>query len=249
MTHAEGMGPAGLARIAGGLYLANILLGAFAIGIVPGMLVVPGDAAATAHNLAAHEPLYRLGIAAHIVVGLTNVGLAMLFYELFKVVNRRLALLVAYFTLVATAIEIGYVVKQAGALAMLDGGGYASGLSVAQMQALVYQRVGLSGIGYDVSAVFFAFYAITLGYLILRSRLVPRLIGALMLQDGVAYAVYSFADLLAPGFASRLVPWVQLPILLGEGSLCLWLLIAGVDVQRWRETARSTGPVTAGAVS
>ena len=47
------------------------------------------------------------------------------------------------------------------------------------------------------------------------------------------------ADLLAPGFAAHLVPWIQLPTLFGEGSLCLWLLVVGVDVERWKERARA----------
>jgi hypothetical protein len=96
--------PRRLARIAGGLYLINILGGAFAIAVVPAMLVVPGDLVATARNIQAHELLYRSGLAAHLLVTTTNVPLAVIFYELFKVVNRRLALLDACFIVVATAI-------------------------------------------------------------------------------------------------------------------------------------------------
>jgi hypothetical protein len=55
--------------------------------------------------------------------------------------------------------------------------------------------------------------------------------------DGVAYLVYSFTAMLAPGFASQLVPWIQLPALFGEGSLCLWLLVAGVNVEQWTRWA------------
>src|SRR4029453_19099946 len=89
--------PRQLARIAGGLYLINILGGAYAITVVPAMLVVQGDPAATAQNIQAHELLYRSGLAAHLVVTTTNVPLAVIFYELFKVVNRWLALLDAFF--------------------------------------------------------------------------------------------------------------------------------------------------------
>ena len=70
-----GMSMRRLARMAGALYLVNIVFGAFAIGAVPAMLFVPGDPAATAHNIQAHELVYRLGIAAHAVVVMTNVGL------------------------------------------------------------------------------------------------------------------------------------------------------------------------------
>src|ERR671932_2480975 len=110
--------PRQLARIAGSLYLINILGGAFASGFVPAMLVVSGDAVATARNIQAHELLYRLGLAAHVVVTVTNVPLGVIFYELFRVVNRRLALLDACFILVATAIEAAGLLNQFAPLAL-----------------------------------------------------------------------------------------------------------------------------------
>jgi len=226
-----------MARSAGALYLVNILAGGFAIGVVPAILVVTGDAAATANNIQSHELLYRSSLAAHVVVTLTNVPLALIFYTLFKVVNARVALLNAFFILVATAIEASSVINQFATLLLLGGGPYTHGLSVEQTQALMYMPFGLSGIGYDVSDVFYAFDALTIGYLIFRSTFFPRVIGLFLAVDGVGYLLYSFADMLAPGFAAHLVPWVQLPILIGEGSLCLWLLIVGLNAQRWTQTA------------
>ena len=229
--------PRRLARIAGALYLINIVLGAFAIGFVRGTLVVSGDAAATAHNIQAHELLYRLGLAAHVVVTVTNVPLAVLFYELFKVVNRRLALLNAGFILVATAIEAGGLRTDFAPLFLLGGGPYASALPAAQLQALAYLTSDLAGIGYSLHTVFFGLDIICFAYLVQKSTFVPGAIGVLLAIDGVAYLVYSFAHVVAPGFAAQLVPWIQLPALLGEGSLCLWLLVVGVNVERWKEWA------------
>src|ERR671927_659312 len=226
--------PRHLARMAGALYLINILGGAFAIGIVPAMLVVSGDAAATAHNIQAHELLYRLGLAAHLVVTVTNVPLAVIFYELFKVVNRRLALLDACFILVATGIEAAGLLNQFAPLALLGSGPYASALPATQLQALAYLPLDVSGIGYSIHTVFFAFDILCMAYLVLRSRFVPRAIGGLLAIDGLAYLFYSFANLLAPGFAAQLVPWIQMPALIGEGSLCLWLLVVGLDVEQWK---------------
>src|SRR6266581_4316050 len=140
--------PRQLARIAGALYLINIVAGAFAIGIVPATLVVSGDAAATANNIQTHELLYRSSLVAHIVVTVTNVPLAMIFYELFKVVNRRLALLDVFFILVATAIEAAGILNQFAPLVLLGSRPYPSAFPAAQLQALAYLPNDLSAIDY-----------------------------------------------------------------------------------------------------
>ena len=237
MAPVEGASPRQLARMAGALYLVNIVGGAFAISVVPAMLVVQGDPAATAQNIQTHELLYRTGLAAHVLVTVTNVPLAVLFYELFKVVNRRIALLDAFFILVATAIEAAGLVNQFATLALLGNGPYVGALSTAQLQALAYLPGDLSHIGYTIHTVFFGFDILCMAYLVLRSGLLPRAIGVLLAVDGAAYLVYSFSDILAPGFATDLVPWIQLPALFGEGALCLWLLVVGVDVERWKQWA------------
>jgi hypothetical protein len=59
----------------------------------------------------------------------------------------------------------------------------------------------------------------------------------LLAIDGVAYLVYSFADLLAPGFATHLVPWIQLPAPIAEGAFSLWLLVFGVNTKWWTTRA------------
>src|ERR1035437_2745994 len=104
--------PRQLARIAGCLYLLNIVGGAFAIGFVPAMLDVAGNSAATAHNIQANDLLYRSGLLAHIGIDVTAVFMAVIFYDLFKMVNRRLALLVVFFTLVGTAVESANLLNQ-----------------------------------------------------------------------------------------------------------------------------------------
>ena len=200
MDRVKSWSPGRLARTAGALYLINIACGAFALGYVP----------SAAPSITADELLFRAGIAAHVIVTLTNVPLAMIFYELFRVVSRRAAMLIAFFTLVATAIEAGSLSSQAS------------------------HPIPAA---YDVYTVFFAFYAIVIGYLIITSDLLPRVIGALMVLDGLTYLTYGFTHILSPTFASHLVPWSQLPILVGEGSLCVWLLVAGVSSEKW--TARA----------
>src|ERR1700716_687729 len=154
MDSVEGTSPRQLARMAGGLYLINIVGGAFAITIVPAMVLVAGNAAATAPNTQPHELLYRSGLVAHVLVTVTNVPLALIFYELFKVLNRRLALLDAFFILVATAIEAAGLLNQFTPLVLLGSESLASALPAAQLQALAYVPIGLSGIEYRIHTMF-----------------------------------------------------------------------------------------------
>ncbi len=236
MDFIAGASPRQLARTAGALYLINIVAGAFAIGVVPAILVVP-DVAATAHNIQTHELLYRLSLAAHVVVTVTNIPMAVIFYDLLKVVNRRLALLDVFFTLVATAIEAAGLLSQFTPLVLLGSSHYTSALPAAQLHALAYLPGDLSTINYSIYGVFYGFDFICVAYLVLKSTFLPRAIGVLLAIDALAYLADGFANMLAPGFAAHLVPWIGLPTIIAEGSLCLWLLVAGVDAERWKEQA------------
>ena len=226
-----------MARIAGGLYLIIIVGGFFAIGYVPAALVVPGDAAATAHNILAHELLYRLGFVAHLINLLCNIPLALIFYELFKVVNRRLSLLVVFFTLVGTAVEAANLLNQFAPLMLLGGGHYLSVFTPEQLQALAYMSLDSQAMSYNIQQVIYTGYLLAAGYLVFRSTFLPRTVGVLLAIGALCYLTYSFAIFLSPGFAAHLVPYIQLPSLVGEGSLCLWLLVIGVNVQRWKAQA------------
>jgi hypothetical protein len=236
MDFITGASPRQLARTAGALYLINIVFGAFAIGVVPAILIVP-DVATTAHNIQTHELLYRLGLVAHVVVTLTNIPMAVIFYDLFKVVNRRIALLDVFFTLVATAVEVASLPSQFTPLILLGSSRYTSALPPAQLHALVYLPGDLSTIDYSIYVVFYGFDILCGAYLVYRSTFMPRAIGILLAIDTLAYLIDGFTNFVAPGAAAHLVPWIGLPTIAGEGSLCLWLLVAGVDGERWKERA------------
>jgi len=224
------------ARIAGLLYLIVIVGGIFAEIFVRGRLVVHGDAAATAHNIVTHELLYRLGFAAEIFYCACNVPLILIFYDLFKVVNRNVALLVVFFSLVGTAIESVSLLAHFAPLVLLGGGHYLSAFTVEQLQAAAYLSLQLFEYGFAICLVFFGFYCLSFGYLIFRSTFFPQIIGVLLVIQGLLYLTNSFANFLAPGIAARVFPYLAASAV-AEISLCLWLLVMGVNPQRWKEQA------------
>ncbi len=226
------------ARAAGLFYLIVIIAGIFAEVFVRGQLVVANDAAATAHNIVTHELQYRLGFAAELIALLCNVPLALIFYELFKVVNQRGILLVVLFSLLGTAVESVDLLNHLAPLTLLGGGRYLSAIPTEQLQAQAYLSLKLFELGFAISLVFFGMFCLLLGYLIFRSGFLPRIIGALLAFQGLCYLTNSFVDFLAPGLASLAFSILAISAV-GEISLCLWLLVMGVNVQRWKEQASS----------
>ncbi len=224
------------ARIAGLLYLIVIVGGIFAEVFVRGRLVVQGDAAATAHNILTHELLYRMGFAAEIFYCACNVPLVFILYDLFKVVNKSVALLVVFFSLVGTAIESVSLLAHAAPLILLGGGHTLSAFTAEQLQVWAYVSLQLFEYGFAIALVFFGGFCLSFAYLIFRSTFFPRIIGGLLAIEGLLYLTTSFAKFISPAIAARVFPYLAISGL-AEISLCLWLLVMGVNVQRWKEQA------------
>jgi len=235
MKRITGAPPRTDARIAGLLYLIVIVAGVFAEILVRGRLMVPGNAAATARNILAHERLFRWGFAAELIAGLCVVPLMMLLYELFKVVNRRVALLAVFFSLVACAVESAALLGHFAPLILLKRGP-GLGVSPELLQALAYMSLQMQAIGFAVALAFFGGTMLARGYLIFRSDFFPRIIGVLLAIEGVCYLANSFVDFLAPGIAAAVFAFLMVSGL-AEVFLCLWLLAMGVNEQRWKEQA------------
>jgi hypothetical protein len=121
---------------------------------------------------------------------------------------------------------------QLAPLVVLEGGHYLSVFKVEQVQALAYLFLQLTTQAGNAFLAFFGAYCILIGYLIVRSTFLPRIIGAFMALAGLGYMTF-----LSPPLAGYLSPYNLAPAALGEGSLMLWLLVVGVNAQRWKEQA------------
>jgi hypothetical protein len=225
------------ARLAGSLYLAIIVLGIFEELGVRDRVTVSGDAAATAQNILAHEALYRMGFAAGLLVLLCALPVLVLLYEILRVADRTQALLAACINLVAIAIQGAALLGHFAPLVLLGGGRSLDAIEPAQLHSLAYFSLRMQSVGYDTALAFFGLFCVVTGILIYRSSFLPKAIGVLMAIAGACYLFNSFAGFLAPGFRASLLPWILLPCLVGEGSLTFWLLVKGVDLRRWEESA------------
>jgi len=153
-------------------------------------------------------------------------------------VSRSLALLMMYFCLIGSTIQALNSLQDLTALLLLKGANTMTALTTGQSQALAFMFLRRHTLTYDLALAFFGVFAILIGYLVLKSTFVPRALGVLMAIDGLGYLTFSFATFLSPPFAAHLYPYVPMATaLLGEASLMLWLLVQGVDAQRWEEQA------------
>lgn len=233
----EGIGPRLQARMAGFLYLLVIAGGAFGEAFVRQRLIAPGDAPATAANLLANEEMFRLGFAADLLPLLCNVGLAVIFWSLFRIVSRPAAAMVVLFSMIGTAVQAAALLFHVVPLLLLKGNPGLHGLAQGQLESLAYLSLRMQTAGYTISLVFFGCFGLCIGYAILRSGFLPRVLGALMMVAGACYFTNSMLFFLAPGSASML--WLM-PCLLGEGSLALWLTLVGLNEAKWRARAAAS---------
>ena len=224
--------PRTVARIAGILYLLDILTSLLGDSLAGRAHVVPGNAAATAASIMAHQPLLRLGVAANLFATACYAAVTVLFYALFKVVNRNLARLVMFTGLAALAIWTSGTLCELAATLVLPGGDASGPRAEHQGLMLLEWNAHASDLGLAV----FGAYCLLIGYLIVKSAFQPRVLGILMTLGGIGLLTY-----LSPSLARDLYPYNAAPALVAETSLMLWLLVKGVNVQQrkqWASAAR-----------
>ena len=229
--------PRKLARVAGVLYLLITVAAIVAHMYVPSQVIVPGDAAATAANLTASGPLFRFGaIGGELVVLLSEIVLSIILYVLLKPVSKLLSLVAAASRLIMTAIHGINLLNYFFVLLLVSGAGYLSVFETDQLYALVMLFLDAHSVGFTIGIVFLTLHVFLLGYLIFKSGYWPKVLGILFLIAGLGYLIDSFALLLFPGYETTPTV-IALAIAVAELAFPLWLLIKGVDVDKWQKRA------------
>jgi hypothetical protein len=226
------MSPRTVARITGALYLVTIVAGVFAQGFVSEQLVVSNDAAATAANIVAHQPLFRLGFTVYLIEMAAQIAMTTLFYELLRPVSKSVSLLSAIFGLVGCTIKTMSRLFYYTPLLVIGGSSYLNVFNGGQLNALSLLFLRVNDYGAAIALLFFGFGTLLKGYLVIRSTFLPRFLGVLSLLAGVGWLAF-----LSPPLGLRLFPFIAGVGLVGSLVTIGWLLVVGVDEQRWREKA------------
>jgi hypothetical protein len=219
------------ARVAGALYLLMVVIAPFGLIYVPGKLIERGNAPATSDNFLANETLFNLGILAHLIGAVVFIFLVMALYRLLAGVNENHARLMLGLVLVSVALSLVNTMSQIAAMTLFRGADFLSALDRPLRDALGMLFLHMQNKGDHVNELFWGLWLFPFGMLVYRSRFLPRILGILLIVNGVAYVAASITWLFLPAYGG-IVFLVTMPALFGEIWIMLWLLIRGVNIQR-----------------
>jgi hypothetical protein len=213
--------PTRLARSAGVFYLL-MFFGAWAhLGVRAGVHV-PGDAAATAQNLAADPTMFRLALVADIAMATAWVFVGIALYLVFRRVDRHAMPILVFVAVGAGMILTNLVLHQAAMLVATD-----PTFEVIASDELVLLLLDLHAHGYALAGIFFGLWLLPLGYLGYRSGLFPRPLSILLLVAGGSWIVDTLARFLFPELPGLVFAVIKAPTV-AEFWLIAYLLTKGV---------------------
>jgi hypothetical protein len=234
-NHTVETSPQTYARTAGILFFVILGCALFSMMYVPSNLIVPGDATATAGNIASSESLFRMGLVIDSILLLSEIGLIVLLYVLLRPVSRMISLVAAFARLAMTVMMGTNLLFNFTALLLLSGAGYLTVFEPDQLNALVLLLFDVHNYGAVVWGTFFSLHCFALGWLIFKSGYFPRILGALMIIAALGYLADSFGNFLSSGYAERFEWIVYITSFGGEFPFFVWLLFKGVNLRKWQE--------------
>ncbi len=220
------------ARMGGIAYLIIIIAGACGELLIRNKIIVPNDPQTTANNLLNHSLLWRIGIAGDLLMHVCDLFLSIAYFQLFRTVNKPLARLSLFFGLMQTAVLIANKMNLVMPLLYLEHADKLQAFSLPQLQEMAFLSIQAHDYGFGNGLIFFGFACLIDAYLIIQSGFLPKFLGWLIGLAGICYLINSFTLILAPSFSPQVFPAVMPIIFLSELSLCLWLLIKGVKMEK-----------------
>ncbi len=220
------------ARVAGLLYILASVVGVVRLIYIPNVLIVQGNAAATANNIAAHELLFRLGMVSALLAAALWIFVPLALYRLLNGVDQSLALLMVILgCLMQVPIFFFNIVNDAAALLFARGGDFLTVFDKPQRDAFALLFLRLHHHGDLANEIFWGLWLLPFGLLVYRSRFLPRVLGVWLIAGCYGYLALSFTGLLSPSYEDKVFIYAQ-PLMIGEMVTALWLVIMGAKEQR-----------------
>jgi len=214
------------ARVAGLLYL-TLVIAPLRLIYIPTKLIVSGNAAVTASNIAVHQTLFRLGILTDLFTAVMGIFLTLALYRLFKGVDQFLAaMMVILGALMVTPIYFLNTLNDAATLLLVRGADFLSVFDKPQREAMAMLFLRLHHHGVVVNEVFWGLWLLPFGLLVYKSRFLPRFLGVWLVLNCFAYLAQSVTGIMWPQYEDAVGNY-SFPLLLGELAIMLWLIIMG----------------------
>ena len=224
------------ARVAGGLYFFSIAVGILAAVIGRSRLILYGDAAATARNIMASGWQFRIGFVGDLIATVLFFLTAWALYVLLRPVDKNLASLFMLLNLGGVAVQCINDLSLLAALLLLSGADYLRVFPADQLQALAMLFLSLHKNGFWIGQIFFAAWLFPLGYLVFKSAFLPKILGIILIVDGVGWLITVWQYFLFPRY--EVITYLTYPLgFIAEFGLTLWLLIKGVNIEQWKKRA------------
>jgi hypothetical protein len=216
------------ARLAGFLYLSVAFTSAIGIINIPSQFIVNGNAIGTATNILKSEALFRLGMVVYLLCQILYAFLVVILYRLLKGTDKNLSLLMLIFVVAAIPIAFLNILNQFAALILLKGADYLNVFDPDQLQSLGLLSLNLFEYGIYVVEIFWGLWLLPLGLLVIRSGLIPKILGILLIIACIGYLADSLIFILLPENEEIVSSYVTMPSAIGEISIIFWLIIKGV---------------------
>lgn len=207
-------------RIAGLVYLGVVITGIFTLAYAPGKLIVEGDPGATAAAMAENIGLFRAANVAALAMCAFFLALPFALARFLSPYGKTAARLMILF--VAASIPFSLLaVAQHFELARLVASDAAAAEAVDLRHAAYGEWMG-------VASIFWGLWLAPLGWLILKSGAIPRIIGVFLVLGCIEYLAEYFgplmSDLYTGSLLQEMLSWTSS---IGEIGTCLWLLVMG----------------------
>jgi len=217
------------AKVAGWSGLLTFAIVVFGNYVLLNPLVVPGDAAATAQNVVAHQTQLRITVVCFLTYSLGVVVLLTALYVILKPVNPGLALVGAFFRLVFALLWLLSPLNLLSMLRLLSNANYLQVIEPDRLQALARLHLGATFDDYYIGLPFFGLAATVCAYLWLKSKYIPKGLAVFGLISSAWCVICAFVFLIFPHF-NKIVNdyWFDSPMAIFELVLSFWLLFKGL---------------------
>jgi hypothetical protein len=185
---------------------------------------------ATARNLIAHEAAFRMYLTAAYLNGVGGIVLLVAQYLILRPVSRGMALFAALSKLMYAGAWFGAILLQLFALRTMGSGEHLKAIEPASAQALAGLLLDSGWDAYYIGLAFLGLGSALFAWLFFRSQYVPRVLALWGVLASAFEGICAFLYLLFPGFGKVVsVNWYEMPVLLFELGICLWVLIKGLS--------------------